>query len=144
MDIRQITDTYAVSPQINASDMTSLAAAGFTTVINNRPDAEVVAEQQSNAMKAAAEAAGLAYVENPVINGALTMEMVNTQRATADASKGPVFAWCRSGTRSAIVWAMSQAGERQSDEIVALLSKAGYEIPDLGVQLDALADQHPE
>jgi len=142
MDIRKITDQYAVAPQIEPADMAALAAAGFVTVINNRPDAEVPAELQSKAMRKAAEAAGLGYVENPVINGALTLDMVTAQGAAITASNGPVFAWCRSGTRSAMVWSLSQAGNRSSAEIVDLVAKAGYDIPGMGAQLDALANQH--
>ena len=141
MDIRQITDTYAVAPQIELTDMAELAAAGFTTVINNRPDMEIPGELQSDAMREAAEAAGLAYVENPVINGAMTMDIVDAQRTAVEQSSGPVFAWCRSGTRSAIVWALSQAGQRNASETVALLSKAGYDIPGLADQMEMLAKQ---
>ena len=139
MDIRQITPGYAVGPQIETSDMQALAEAGFKTVINNRPDSEVAPAQQSAAMQAAAEAAGLDYVENPVVNGGLTMDMVMTQGATLAEFPGPVFAWCRSGTRSSIVWALSQAGSAPSDELADQLAKAGYDIPGIARQIDALA-----
>ena len=88
MDIRYITPEYAVSPQIEPTDMALLAEQGFTMVINNRPDDEVPPTHQSEAMRAAAEAAGLTYVENPVVNGAMTMDMVTTQgQSITDASR---------------------------------------------------------
>ena len=124
--------------------MAELAAAGFKTVINNRPNGEVPAELHSDTMRQAAEDAGLVYIENPVINGAMTMDMVSAQRAAIENSQGPVFAWCRSGTRSAIVWSLAQAGTRGSAEIVDLVSKAGYDIPGMIPQLDALADQRSD
>ena len=139
MDIRSITADYAVSQQIEPEHMAVLAREGFTTVINNRPDAENPPELQSAAMRTAAEAAGLIYVANPVVNGGLTLEMVQKQGEAVNSSAGPVFAWCRSGTRSSIVWALSQAGQMPSDQSVGLLSDAGYDIPGLGQQIEALA-----
>ena len=138
MDIRQITPDFAVAPQIEPADMVALSKAGFKTVINNRPDGEIPGALQSDAMSAAARAAGLDYVENPVVNGALTLDMVRAQGDAVAAAQGAVFAWCRSGTRSAMVWAMSQAGKHPTPDLVALLAKAGYDIPGLGEQIDAL------
>ena len=141
MDIRQITPNYAVAPQIDTSDMARLASLGFVAVINNRPDHEVTPELSSQQMRQAAEDAGLSYHENPVENGGLTVDMVAQQASAIAKSDGPVFAWCRSGTRSSIVWALSQAGKVPTDEILKMLSDAGYQLPQLGPQIDALAQQ---
>ncbi|WP_172296804.1 TIGR01244 family sulfur transferase [Pseudoruegeria sp. HB172150] len=139
MDIRRITPEYAVAPQIEPTDMATLAAEGFRTVINNRPDSEVPPELQSDTMRAAAEAAGLDYVENPVVNGAMTMDMVIGQGAAIEASEGPVFAYCRSGTRSSIVWALSQAGTQPTDDLLKAAQDAGYDLGGLRGQIDALS-----
>jgi len=139
MDIRQITPDFAVGPQIEPADLTELAAAGFVAVINNRPDAEVPPDLQSAAMQAAAEAAGLSYTANQVINDGLSMSMVQNQGAAVAQAPGPVFAWCRSGTRSAMVWALAHAGKMPTGDIIAALDGAGYQIPGLDQQIDALA-----
>lgn len=139
MDIRRITPEYAVAAQISPSDMADLAAAGFATVINNRPDTENPPDLRSDAMRAAADAAGLVYVDNPVVNGGLTMDMIKAHGAAIASAGGPVFAWCRTGTRSSIIWALSQAGKMPSGDIVALLKQAGYDIPGLAAQIDAVA-----
>lgn len=139
MDIRQITQDYAVSPQIEPQDMATLAARGFRTVINNRPDAEVPPELQSAAMRAAAEAAGLAYIDNPVVNGGLTMDMVQAQGAALAEADAPIFAYCRSGTRSSIVWALSQAGRQPTDALIEAAGKAGYDLAGMRDQIDTLA-----
>jgi uncharacterized protein (TIGR01244 family) len=141
MDIRRITPDYAVSPQVSPEDMATLAAEGFKVVINNRPDAEIGPDVCCDAIRAAAEAAGLTYVPNPVVNGGLTLDMVEAQGTCCAEAEGPVFAYCRSGTRSSIVWALSQAGTRPTAEILAALEAAGYPQPGLGPQLDALAAQ---
>ena len=139
MDIRQITQDYAVSPQIEPQDMATLAARGFRTVINNRPDAEVPPELQAAAMRAAAEAAGLAYIDNPVVNGGLTMDMVQAQGAALAEADAPIFAYCRSGTRSSIVWALSQAGRQPTDALIEAAGKAGYDLAGMRDQIDTLA-----
>ncbi len=139
MDIKRITQGYAVAPQIGPEDMAALAAEGYRTVINNRPDAEVPPEHGSAAMQAAAEAAGLTYVGNPVLNGAMTMDMVEAQGRAVAAADGPVLAYCRSGTRSAIVWALSQAGQVPADELLDATAKAGYDLGGLRGQIETLA-----
>ena len=139
MDMRIITDRYAVAPQVEPGDMAGIAAAGYTTVICNRPDHEVEPALQSDAMRAAAEAAGLVFVFNPVENGAMTMDMVETQGTALADSPGKVFAYCRSGTRSSIVWALSRAGQEPTDRIIAAARDAGYDIAGLAPQIDSLA-----
>ncbi len=76
MDIRPLTDSYAVSPQITPEDVAGIAAAGFTTVICNRPDGEIPPDLRAAEIRTAVEAAGLSFVLNPVIGGAITMDNV--------------------------------------------------------------------
>ena len=139
MDIRQITPDYAVSPQIAPEHVAELKAAGFTTVICNRPDTEIPAEVRSDRIREAAEAAGLTFVDNPVIGGALTMENVTTQGAAIADATGPVLAYCASGNRSSVVWALSQAGTLPVDDLIALPARFGYQLEGLRGQIEALA-----
>jgi uncharacterized protein (TIGR01244 family) len=141
MDIRPLTDTYAVSPQISVQDVADIAQAGYKTVICNRPDAEVLPEFQADAIRAAVEAAGLVFVENPVIGGAITIENSETQGATLAEQPGPVLAYCASGNRSSIVWAMSQAGQRPTEELIALPAKHGYNLEPFRPILDQLGNR---
>ncbi len=139
MDLRPITDSYTVAPQLDPSDMAALAASGVTTVICNRPDGENPPSHQAAAMQAAAEAAGLAFVFNPVVGGQLTMDNVEEQRDAIDAAEGPVVAYCASGNRSTIVWALGMAGDLPTDEIIAQGEKWGYQLEWLRPQIEALA-----
>ncbi len=139
MDIRQITPTYAVSPQIAAEDVANIAAEGFTTIICNRPDAEVPPSHQATVIAAAAQAAGLTFVEIPVTHQGLNMDMVDAQRAAIEAATGPTLAYCASGTRSSIVWSLGQAGQLSTDEIIAATTAAGYDLGGMRAQLDALS-----
>lgn len=142
MDIRQITSDYAVSPQIDPADVPALAEAGFVAIICNRPDHEICPDQSSATMRAAAEAVGLRFVDNPVENGAMTEAMVVNQAEAIAASDGPVFAYCRSGTRSTVVWALGQAGKTPVDDILAAAARAGYALDGLRPQLEAIASRN--
>ena len=141
MDLRQITDSYSVAPQLAPTDMAALADAGFTTVICNRPDGENPGPLQAASMQAAAEAAGLHFVFNPVIGGQMTMDNVEEQRDAIDAADGPVIAYCASGNRSTLVWALGQAGDLPTDEIISRGEAWGYQLAWLRPQLEALAAQ---
>ena len=138
MDIRRITNTYAVSPQILPDDLPEIAAAGFATVLCNRPDSEVPIEIQSETMRIATEAAGLRFVVLPLTHDTIG-DCVAEQMAICDASAGPVFAYCASGTRCSIIWSLGQVGKRSTDEIIAATAKAGYDLEALRPRLDALA-----
>ncbi len=141
MDIRSLTDSYAVSPQIAPADLAAIKAAGFTTVIDNRPDGEIPTNLHAEIMRQAAEALGLTFVINPVIGGALTLDNVKAQKAALDSAGGPVLAYCASGNRSSMVWALAQAGKRPTDELIALPARFGYQLEGLRGQIDALAQR---
>lgn len=139
MEIRPLTDGYAVSPQIAVEDAAAIAAAGFKTVICNRPDGEVPDEFQTTAIRAAVEAAGLTFVENPVVGGAITQENVELQGESIRSHDAPILAYCASGNRSSIVWAMSQAGVRPTQELIAIPAQYGYNLEPLRPMLESLA-----
>ncbi len=140
MDIRQITDRYAVSPQIDPEDAPAIKAAGITTVICNRPDAEVPPSHQAETLRAAIEAEGLRFEVLPITHQTMTPDRVAEQAALVDASDGPVLAYCASGTRCSVVWALGQAGQQSTDAILSALSQAGYELSALRPTLDAAAN----
>lgn len=105
MDVRQITDNYSVSPQITADEVATVKAAGFKSVICNRPDGEQPGQPSHDEIKAAVEAAGLTFRYIPVISGQMTMDNVEDQAAALDEVAGPVLAYCRSGTRCTNLYA---------------------------------------
>jgi len=123
--MRQITETYFVSPQIEVDDLPTIAAAGIKTVICNRPDEEVPPSHQAAALKAAVEAAGLKFVLMPVTHTTMTSDLVAAQHAAIADTEGPVLAYCASGTRSSIVWALGAVGEMSVDDILAATQAAG-------------------
>jgi uncharacterized protein (TIGR01244 family) len=107
--ITQHTPHFSTAPQISVEDMAAIAAGGFHTVINNRPDGEGGAEQpSSHAMAQAAQAHGLAYHYIPVISGQVTQEQVTAFAEVLAHASGPVLAFCRSGARSTNMWRLGQ------------------------------------
>ena len=128
-DFRKVTDEFSVAPQIGVEDIAAAADQGFTLVINNRPDGEAPGQPTSAQMEAAARAAGVEYVHIPVVGGP-TLEQVEAVEAAIAEAKGPVLAFCRSGTRSIVTWSLGQArtGARPRGELVQLGEQAGYDL----------------
>ena len=140
MDPRQLTPDLAVSPQISPDDVPAIAAAGFRTLINNRPDSEIGADENDAVMRQAAAAAGLDYHYLPFEPGAITPDLI---AGFADATTGrkPAFAYCRSGTRCTVLWGLSQAGRRPLDEIMDIASRAGYDLTSVQPLIQSLASR---
>ena len=108
MEYRQITDNYSVSGQITPDEIAAVKAAGFKSVICNRPDEEQPGQPSAASVGAAAKAAGLAFVHIPVISGQITADNVADQAAALDELQGPVFAYCRSGARCTNLYGLIQ------------------------------------
>ena len=107
MDIRPIADGFAVTGQITARDVKTIAEAGYKTIISNRPDSEDGAVPHGDIEKAA-EAVGLKFVYLPVVSGAMTTDNVRDMAAALDEAETPVLAYCRSGTRCTNLFGLVQ------------------------------------
>jgi sulfide:quinone oxidoreductase len=128
MDIRKITEELSVAPQIAASDIAAVAAAGFRSIICNRPDGESTDQPCCGDIEAVVKAHGLVWRSQPVHSGAVTMaDALEFGALLADLPK-PVLAYCRSGTRCATLWSLSEAGKRPLAEIVSSARAAGYDV----------------
>lgn len=97
-------------------------------VVNNRPDGESPGQPAEAEIARRARELGLDYRYVPVVSGHFGAGEVEAFREALDASRGPVVAFCRSGTRSAFMWAFTQAGERPGEEIIAAAAQAGYDL----------------
>lgn len=136
LDIKKINDRMSVSGQIQPEDVQAIKQAGFVSIINNRPDGEAPDQPSSAAIGEAARAAGLGYYEIPMGREGVTSDLVAATQNALDQSDGPVFAFCRSGTRSTTLWALSQAGKDNADTIIDSAAKAGYDMNHLAAHLD--------
>jgi uncharacterized protein (TIGR01244 family) len=127
-----------VSPQITVEDVPAIAEAGFVKVICNRPNAEVPEIMQSDAIGDAVRAAGLEYEVLELTHQTMTPENVARQRDMAENCSGPVLAYCASGTRCSVVWALGQCDQMSTDEILTATTNAGYQLDQLRPTLDQL------
>lgn len=99
--LRQIAPDVCVAPQLTPEAMADLAAMGFKSVVNNRPDFEEGPEQPTSAqVEAAAKAAGLAYAYLPVQPAYHSPEEIARMAELVAALPRPMVAFCRSGNRS--------------------------------------------
>ena len=131
MNIKPITAQYAVSEQLSPDDFSALRDAGYTTVICNRPDAEIPPYLHASEMAKAAEEAGVVFHALPLTHQTMTAENVTKQFQLVDAADGPVLAYCASGTRCSVIWALSQVGKQSADSILEQTAKAGYDLSGL-------------
>ena len=137
--IRPIDDKISVAPQISVEEVAEIAAAGFVAIINNRPDGEDFGQPTGAEIRAAAEAAGLSYTEIPVTHAGFSGNQVEAMAAALEAANGPVLAYCRSGTRSTLLWALvrAKAGD-DADVIAASAADAGYDVAPIRPLIDHL------
>lgn len=138
--IRKIDDKISVSPQITPADVTEIARAGFTAIVNNRPDDEEMGQPTGDAIRIIAETLGLSYSEIPVTQAGFSHPQLDAMAAAMAASPGPLLAFCRSGTRSCNLWALAAAkGGADPAELTAKAAAAGYDLSGIRAMLDALA-----
>ncbi|MEM7295251.1 MAG: TIGR01244 family sulfur transferase [Pseudomonadota bacterium] len=139
MDIRWISKTHAVGPQIALDDIDTLRAGGFVGVICNRPDGENPPELAAAAFAEHSAAAELAFLMNPMGPQAPIAATVEQQAAFMGRAEGPTFAYCASGTRSAMIWCLGHAQDLGADGVLASARGAGYDLEHLRPTLEALA-----
>ena len=134
-DIRKVTETFSVAPQLQITDLIGAKLAGFKTIICNQPDKEGGPDQPSIAeMQKETEALGLSFLALPFA-GMPSAEIAAQQGALIEAADAPVLAYCRSGTRSITAWALSQTGQGQGERIIAASAEAGYDLSGLSAYL---------
>lgn len=140
LDIRTLNDHVSVAPQIDPADIAAIKDAGFVAIVNNRPDDEEADQPSGEAIRAAAEAAGLAYTAIPVTHSGFSHPQLDAMAAALGAVEGPVLAYCRSGTRSCNLWALAAAkAGRPPHVLVAQAGHAGYDLGGIRPMLDALS-----
>ncbi len=126
-DFRVLSDTVRVAPQIALSDVTEAAALGVRTIVSNRPDGEDPGQPTAAEVASAAKAVGIDFVHAPVTGFPDEAAIA----AVGDVLKAgePVLMFCRSGTRSAMTWAIAlgQAGA-EPEALRQAAAGAGYDL----------------
>lgn len=140
---RKLTDRILVAPQISVEQVAEAKAQGVTFIINNRPDDEEPGQVNGAEIEAAAQAAGIAYLAVPVAHGGFApWQLDGMAQALEQAGDGKLLAYCRSGTRSTLLWALTRARAGDNGDVLAAqAAAAGYDIAPVRQIMDALAGQ---
>ncbi|MEZ5931721.1 MAG: TIGR01244 family sulfur transferase [Alphaproteobacteria bacterium] len=128
MEAKRVTETLSVSPQITAADLAALKAAGFRSIICNRPDGEGADQPTFEEIEAAAREQGLEARYQPVVSGKVRDEDALAFGDLMENLPKPVLAFCRTGTRSATLWALAEGAKRPLPDILARAKVAGYDM----------------
>jgi uncharacterized protein (TIGR01244 family) len=124
---RQLDDKVLVSGQIHPDEVAALVGEGITMLVNNRPDGEEPGQPLGVEIEEAARAVGLDYRAIPIIRGIGPADAEAMQEAIKSAG-GKLLAFCRTGTRSSLAWALAKNDEGMPREkIEARLRSAGVD-----------------
>jgi sulfide:quinone oxidoreductase len=137
MLVKKLTDDVSVAAQIDADDVPALAARGFRTIVCNRPDGEAPEQPSFGEIEKAAAAHGVTIRYQPVQSGSISDVDVLAFREAVESLPKPLLAYCRSGTRCAMLWSLSQAGRRPAQDILGCALAAGYDMSGLLERLEA-------
>ena len=140
---RTLTDRILVAPQISVDDVAEAQAQGVTMIVNNRPDDEEPGQVNVAQIEAAALKAGIAYIAVPVAHGGFApWQLDGMAQALEQAGDGKLLAYCRSGTRSTLLWALTRArAGDHPDVLAAQAAAAGYDISPVRQIMVALKPQ---
>lgn len=135
MNIRKISPRFFVSEQLTASDLGAAAAQGIKTIICNRPDDEVQGQPSADEIATAAGNLGISFLNMPVSGGSISDELIDEFERSYHDVKGPILAYCRTGTRSVMLWALTEAASLDVDAILSATKAAGYDMAAMSPRL---------
>jgi sulfide:quinone oxidoreductase len=136
---RKLTDDVSVGPQITPDQVRELKELGFRSILSNRPDGEEFGQPDFARIEAAAQDQGLEIRHVPAVSGALSEDVAQAFARAVEEMPKPVYAHCRSGTRSTMLWAIGEAGKRSADEIIRIAGEAGTDLSGARGYLEAKA-----
>jgi uncharacterized protein (TIGR01244 family) len=128
-DFRKLSDTVLASQQLTLADLAEASALGVRLIVNNRPEGESEDQTPGPAIETAARAAGMEYLAIPISHGNFGEAQVRAMVDALSRAQGKVLAYCRTGTRSTLLWALAQAASGEPPETIAsAAAAAGYDV----------------
>ena len=125
---KQLDERLSVSEQLRPEDIQTAAKQGFRRIINHRPDGEAEDQPANADLAAAAQAAGIDWIHQPVVGSQLGEADVRDFAGHLEGAEGPVLAFCRSGARSTRLWALHSSAEESADVLIRRAQAAGYDL----------------
>jgi uncharacterized protein (TIGR01244 family) len=136
---RKLMPAITVAPQIGLDDVAEAARQGVKLIINNRPEDESEDQTPGAEIEAAARAAGMDYIAIPVTHAGFSEPQVKAMAEALQGAGGQVLAYCRSGTRSTLLWALAEASQGgDPDALTNIAAKAGYDVNPIRPLMDML------
>lgn len=128
MKLAVLSPNVTVLAQPSVEDIGDLADCGYRSVIGNRPEGESADQPEWNDLKAAATALGMEAVQIPVVASAITAADVDAFTEALERLPKPIAVFCRTGTRSALLWALANLASLTVDERIAIAAEEGYDL----------------
>lgn len=133
--MRQLTDTLSACAQLTHADIQMLAAQGVKTLVCNRPDDEDPEQPSSESLRVYAEELGMQWFFQPVISGQVEDQQGDEFADILEQAEAPIVAFCRSGARCGMLWALSQRRQQTPQALIKHLQLLGYDLPDFFARL---------
>ena len=139
-EFRQLTDSLWASPQITVEDVEHAKAEGFTHIICNRPDDEEPGQPSALEIGSAAKQHGIGFTSVPVSSAGFSLPLVDAMQDALAKGGDKILAYCRSGTRSTLLWALAQAKAGANlEDIDRRAEAAGYNTSAIRPTMELLA-----
>lgn len=137
--MKQISEKLHIRSQVTADDIRQAKANGFAAIINNRPDNEEPGQPRAADNRAVAESEGLSYSHIPIVPGQVSEAQVRAFQKALSEAGGPVLAHCKSGTRSATLYAIGEVldGRMEREELIPFGQSVGLDLSGAVKWLDA-------
>ena len=138
MKFAKINNELTVSDQITVEDLKEIQAQGYKTIFCNRPDQESEGQLAFSTIEKEAQNLGIKAIHQPVIGGQISDDDIAQFGSSFELAQKPIFAYCRTGTRCSMLWALSQAKTLPIDEVLNKTQIAGYDLSSLRDRLNSL------
>ena len=138
MKFAKINNELTVSDQIAIEDLKEIHAQGYKTIFCNRPDHESEGQLDFSVIEKEAQNLGIKTIHQPVIGGQISDSDIAQFGSYFEIAQKPIFAYCRTGTRCSMLWALSHVKKLPIDEILSKAQIAGYDLSPLRDRLNSL------
>lgn len=142
MMLRELSPVVFASGQVQPEELALARDEGVTLVVNNRPDHESPDQPDGRIIAEQARALGMDYASIPVDHTGFSLDQVQALARLLGQAEGKVLLYCRSGTRSTLLWALAQANAGEPvAETAAAAERAGYSVEPVRSAMEALTAQ---
>lgn len=138
MKSKMLTPDLSIMPQVSEADIAELSRCGFRSIISNRPDGEASDQPAWTAIAAAAHRHGMAARYIPVVASQIDDNDVAAFVAALRDLPTPITAFCRTGTRAALLWALANEDSLSADERIRIAAAQGFDLEPFRARIEQL------